>query len=350
MKRAFKVAALILAATTCAAFVPAFSGCSGETAYTLAEDDSGAKYYIASVTGFTKGVKGEVSIPAYYGEEGTENYAPVKEIAVSGFSGTDITKLTIPATVERIGAGAFAYMPSLNEVVFEEGIELEEIPRGCFAYSALSSIKVPAGVKQIGPLAFCQCASLSLVTLPEGVESIGAQAFENCAEIENINLPSTLISIGERCFYLCDSLEKIILPDGMHDTETVEEGKSDPTVIPAIGCAAFHSCTSLSLAVLGEGIATVGEGAFGSCTALETVYLPRSLKKVGGAKFKDNGDFYCGHAFHHDSALKYVYYAGSEEEWAAVDVVSETVDVKGENFDNSPLLNSSFTFNSPYKP
>ena len=343
MKLRIKIAAVISAALMCAAFVPALSGCSGETAFTLAETESGEKYYIASATGFTNGLKGELIIPAYYGEEGTDSYAPVKEIADSGFSGTAITKVTIPATVEKIGTAAFAYTSDLREVVFEDGSEISEIPHGCFGYSSVNKITLPQGVKTVRELAFSDCAGLREIILPEGVETICAQTFQNCSSLESVTFPSTLVTVGALAFYSCTALKEITLPDGMHETERVgEDGQT--TVSPAIGCAAFHTCSALTVARIGEGVTSMEEGVFGACTSLKSVYFPRTLKTIKGPRYDGNGDFFCGHAFHHDGALETIYFAGTKEEWEKIEIASEPLTVSGEIFDNSAILSKTPIF------
>lgn len=355
MKR--KIFAAFLAVAVCLFCVPLFSGCSAEIGYTLKTDDNGEKYYVAALSGSALGLTGTLEIPEYYGE-GEDRY-PVKEIAEQGFAGTNIYNLIIPATVEKIGIAAFSYCSSLMTVEFAEGIALKEIPWGAFGYcSSLRSIEVPEGVEVVDGMAFYYCEKLSEVTLPEGLLHINMRAFEACIFLTEIILPQTLIRVGIQAFYQ-SGLESIVLPDSMHDTESVlldeegnelvdEDGNTVTEVIPAIGIAAFHSCTSLTLAVVGGGITSVSEGAFGYCTSLEEVYLPAGLKEIKGAKFTDDGDMFCGHAFHHNEALAKVYFAGTEEEWNGVEIDNETRVSNSVSFDNSAIVSAEKIFGTAY--
>lgn len=73
-------------------------------------------------------------------------------------------------------------------------------------------IDVPAGVKEIGALAFCDDWSLHSVSLPFGVERIGRAAFSGCVHLETVTLPPTLREIELRAFADCVLLERINPP------------------------------------------------------------------------------------------------------------------------------------------
>lgn len=344
------VIATFAAAAVAALCVPAFSGCSAQMGYKLKTDENGELYYSVAAEGFTAFLKGEVVIPETY-----EGY-PVKEIEDQAFAGTSITKVTIPATIEKIGKAAFSYNSKLTEVVFAEDSAIDEISWGSFAYClTLKSFTVPSSVKTVDGWAFYGCEYLTAINLPDGLETINTQAFSECIRLTSVNFPEGLISIGEAAFYNCTALENLILPDGMRDTEEPsldEEGNQvvdedgNPVIIktPALGAIAFFGCTSLKLAVLGEGITVISEGLFGNCPALERLYLPSTIREVKG--MYSTGSTLYAHAFFNAVSLKEVYFAGSEEEWAAVEI-DDTVyeDVS----DNSALVNAKKTFNTSYK-
>ena len=319
--------ATMAAAAVAALCVPVFSGCSAKVGYVLKDDGNGNCYYSVTAEGFTSFMKGEVIIPETYG-----GY-PVKEIEAEAFFSTSITKVTIPASIEKIGTAAFAYNNNLEEVVFAEGIALEEISWGSFAECVnLKSITLPPSVKTVDGRAFYECRSLAEVNLPEGLQRINASAFSECKSLVGVNLPQGLISLGTAAFYNCTALESIVLPDGMQDAE-----------VPALGPIAFFGCSSLKTAVLGEGITAVSAGLFGSCEALETLYLPSTLKSIKGAYTA--GKTVYGHAFYNAKALSTVYFAGTEAEWAAVEI-DDTVyeDIS----DNSAIYRATVICNTAF--
>lgn len=340
------LAALLSAAVliTCAA---ALSGCGNSVEYELKYDDEGNKYYSVACTGFTSTLKGELVIPAYYGDEGSENYAPVREIADEGFMYCAFSKVVIPETITKIGTAAFAYNSSLSEVEFAESIAIDSIPRGAFGYcSSLKSISIPDGVETIGVMAFAYCSSLVTVEIPEGVSIIGGRAFESCGLLASVTLPESLTTIGERAFYTT-GLTEIVIPAGVRDTyeETVdEEGNAVTVTTYGIGVCAFHTCASLTRAVVNAQIGTLPSGVFGYCVSLTEIYLPATLKKVEGEAYASDESFYCGHAFHTCTSLSDVYFAGTREQWSQVEIESGSYTSNTVTYDNSALLNAAKHF------
>lgn len=336
-----KILAAVLVAAFALACLPAFSGCSASVSYQLNVDDDGNKYYTVYGTGYNPSLSGELVIPSYYGEEGTDSYAPVTEIAQEAFAGTSFTKVTIPATVTEIGSASFARSYHLTEVVFEEGISLDYIAQGMFGYcSSLVKIEIPYGVSLIKRLAFCGCTLLASVNIPDTVTVIGAEAFESCSALTSVNLPESLTTIGELAFY-SSGLTEVVIPANVRDIITVSEDDGEQTSTTyGIGMGAFHSCIDLEkAAVLGK-IETVRPGAFGYCTALKEIYLPETVTKIEGPYYTSDGDFYCGHAFHNDGELKDVYFAGTAAQWEAIDIENQSYSNNGASYDNSAVINA----------
>lgn len=165
----------------------------------------------------------------------------------------------------------------------------------------LTSISLPNGLKRIGELAFYFCTGLNSVVLPESLESIGEEAFYICSSISSINLPDNVKEIGANAFSGCQITEPFYnkhcfalmpetyvgaytVPDGI---ETIVGGAfSDcyyltaitfPTSLKKIGHAAFWYA-GLTEVVIPEGVETMEWGAFGGCTELHKAILPSTLK------------------------------------------------------------------------
>lgn len=344
------VMAVLLASAVCALCVPFTSGCSAELGYTLKTDEDGNKYYSINASGFTSSLEGELVIPESYGE-GSEKY-PVREIAAEGFAGTSIRKVVIPSTITQIGTAAFAYNPLLLEVEFAEDIRLEQISWGAFGYcDSLKQITIPESVTTIDGWAFYGCERLEKIDLPSGLKHINTRAFQNCYALDGLALPEGLESIGSYSFSYCAAIQSVILPDSLIDCkveETDGEGNVTTRTVCAVGEGAFHSCTALKLAVVGEGISTLQAGVFGYCTALEELYLPAGLEKICGALYGDDGNPVCGHALHSAQSLAKVYFGGTEEEWSAVEIENEPLTAQGVTLDNSQVLKAQKIFNTKY--
>ena len=128
------------------------------------------------------------------------------------------------------------------------------------------------------------------------VTSIGDHAFEWCTSLTSVTFAkgSQLTSIGDGAFLECPSLTSIEIPAS----------------VTSIGDDAFEWCTSLTSVTFAEGsqLTSIGDGAFSWCESLTSIEIPASVTFIGDYAFS------CG------SSLTYVYYGGSEEEWAAIEI------------------------------
>lgn len=340
----------IIAAAAIATFsVPMFSGCSANVGYLLKTDENGNQYYSVGVEGNKLAMDGELVIPSEH------DGLPVKEIESGAFTNTKVSKVTIPTTIEIIGTAAFAYNNSLKEVVFEEGSEIDTISWGLFGNCvSLEKVNIPSTVKTIDGYAFYNCRRFEQIDFPLTLEYINENAFEGCSALSSVEFPQSLKRIGDFAFYNCTSIQSIDLPDGMVDTEQplldengeqVKDEKGNPATqfIPAVGAGSFHTCLSLKTAKIGAGSTVIESGVFGYCTALEEIYLPAGLKEIRGALYK-SGQFYMGHAFHHDGALARIHFGGTQEQWSSVKINNTAVTVNGGTFDNSAISEEKLIF------
>ncbi|MCH5147994.1 MAG: leucine-rich repeat domain-containing protein [Clostridiales bacterium] len=329
------------------------SGCSYTIDYDYIQYDGEEGYYVVKAGGYVSSLTGTLEIPATYGEGDKE--APVKEIAQEGFRGCAITRLIIPASITKIGIAAFANCAQLEEVEFKEGSTLKEIPQGIFGYdSSLTKVNLPYTVETIGYYAFLECKTLETVNLPQNLKIIRARAFEDCYALSKITFPEGLESIGHLAFYN-SALTEVIIPDSVHDTQisvTDEQGEPQTETLLGLGYGAFHTCRSLKKVVVGSGITVLKSGVFGYCDNLEEVYIPSSVTKIEEAYFSGGSILY-GHAFHNCTSLKIINYAGTEEEWAQIQIENPSYSYSGSTFNNDALFEDkndklTITYNTGY--
>ena len=182
---------------------------------------------------------------AFYGCKGLKSIkigAGVKEIGENAFlycNGEQAT-LTISDGVEKIGNYAFKEFNGLKEITIESGSIGDRAFYGC---KGLKSIKIGAGVKEIGENAFLYCNGEQVtLTISDGVEKIGKYAFKEFNGLKEITIESG--SIGDRAFYGCKGLT----------TVTIESG--------SIGDRAFYGCDALKTIRLGKNVSEINEYAF----------------------------------------------------------------------------------------
>lgn len=94
----------------------------------------------------------------------------------------NVKRLVIPSTVKRIASSACQFA-QIEELIFEEGSQLEEIERSAFFGCKLTSLNnIPKSVRIIGDFAFNSNRLLEKVTFEEEsqLQYIGVGAFASC--------------------------------------------------------------------------------------------------------------------------------------------------------------------------
>lgn len=141
-----------------------------------------------------------------------------KGIVITGYTGTAVNVLVIPAKIDgypvvKVGSGTDLLYNDLVESALDDGIfegrakdwrsltsvvipaTVTEIAHGAFAYSGLKNIVLPQGLKIIGRSAFYQADKLKVIVLPGSIEEIGDSVFYGCIELVSITIPNSLKSI-----------------------------------------------------------------------------------------------------------------------------------------------------------
>lgn len=174
---------------------------------------------------------GVTSIGAYafYQSKALSVYIPegVTAIGDSAFRETKLIAVTIPGTVKSIGDSAFrvpdsttnsttnstAESSNLTSVSVAEGLETigADAFRGC---TALTYIDFPASVSKIGTGAFMSCKNMIRVRfMPgSGEVEIGDNLFSQCWTLTSVTLPKTLTRISPGMFSSCSSLSELYIP------------------------------------------------------------------------------------------------------------------------------------------
>mgnify|MGYP003293555735 CR=1 FL=1 len=270
----------------------AFQGCNNLSAINV---EAGNTEY-ASEDGvlFSKSKERLIRYPVNKSE--TEYVVPdgVESLAFAAFYDNDhLTAITLPDSGAWIGVDAFYDCQGLTSIAIPEGIR--GIENSAFRRCEnLTTVTIHGSITRIESNVFAGCKSLTAITLPETVESIGENAFEGCTSLTSINIPDTVTSIEYRAFYGCESLTSINMPETM----------------TSIGWYAFEGCKSLTSITLPEGLTEIGYGAFSGCYNLTDVTIPKSMTEIDGV-------------FTYCYLLSDVYYAGTEEEWNAIEIDDE---------------------------
>lgn len=90
------------------------------------------------------------------------------------------------------------------------GTVITRIPESCFAgCTAITTVTLPDGLREIGANAFSGCSALRGLKLPEGTQAIEQRAFEYCNALEAVYIPASVTEIGQHAFAGCGSLRHV---------------------------------------------------------------------------------------------------------------------------------------------
>ena len=286
---------------------------------------------------------------------------------------SQITKITIPKTVEHIESRCFDQCENMTEFVIEGATDgtsqLKEIDSHAFLNcKKLASITLPNSVTYLGendPTSdaggvFEGCESLTSFTFPSHYASnnlpsftfknctnlatinwngynpkrLNKNAFENCDKITWSQVPQSVEELGDNCFYICDDLTSVDLSRIKKMDTGVFWGTpltsvEWPAAVTEIPANTFWACGQLTTikGIPGQpgawdNITKIGANAFNMCAALTTIKLPAELKTIDAQAFRS-----CDHlatvdygtkvetigdgAFWYTGALKKFFFKGS---------------------------------------
>ena len=250
---------------------------------------------------------------------------------------SQITKITIPKTVQHIESRCFDQCENMTEFVIEGATDgtsqLKEIDSHAFLNcKKLASIALPNSVTYLGDDAansieggvFEGCESFTSFTFPSSYASnnlpsftfkecknlatinwngynpkrLNNSAFYNCDKITWSQIPQSVEELGSTCFYDCEALTSVDLSKIKKMDTGVFWGTpltsvEWPAAVTEIPARTFWACGQLTTikGIPGQpgawdNITKIGENAFNQCTALTTIKLPAELKTIDAQAFR----------------------------------------------------------------
>ncbi len=189
-----------------------------------------------------------------------------------------LTSVHLPASLKDIGSQAFAGNPDLKEFTVDpanpyytakEGMLFTKDMRRLLIGVSREEVAIPDGVEEICEGAFYRFPEIKKLTLSPSLKTIGRSAFSTCKNLSEIEFSTGLETIGLQAFYQCTALKALALPSSLR----------------FIDQAGFGVCTGLQRLEIAEGLESVGESAFQACSSLRKAVLPSTLTEVGSAMF-----------------------------------------------------------------
>ena len=213
----------------------------------------------------------------------------IREIGDSAFYGCVFEEVSLPDSIESVGAEAFYEVPA----AFALPVSVKAVGAGAFRDSGLYGAADLRGVEfdsfsfastgivsaaisaDVPESAFYGCVNLAAVTLEEGVQTVGEAAFRGCTALCGIEFPDSLTDIGTYAF-ANSGLTEVTLP-----LQTGERAFADCKALAKVtlagaapGSYAFNGCTALDTLVLSDFTQTLDAEAF--------VYCPLNEIKIQG--------------------------------------------------------------------
>ena len=206
-----------------------------------------------------------------------------------------LASITIPKSVTSIGEAAFrstawlAAQQAKNSLVIFNHILIDGttasgdvvVPdtvtgicnQAFIGCKNMTSIRLPAGLKNLNDDLFKECAGLKTVILPDGLTRIGSNAFIECKELTEINIPDSVSEIGPSAFYGCTKLASVHLPASLTVlTSGTQQGL-------------FQACSALTDIEIPKSVTAIGRTAFAQCENLKWVLIPESVKSIDTLAF-----------------------------------------------------------------
>ena len=245
---------------------------------------------------------------AYTIKEGT------KYIADSAFADCEnLTRVTIPSSVTKIGGGIFAWCFKLKDIfcyattvpkaenLFVEinlhSIALHVPVESLEMYKASDDWNIFGSLTYIGEEIYVDGIKYSIspttkeaaviahdnqysgdIEIPEritynnttyNVTDIICNAFRECSLLTSVVIPNSVTNIGGAAFIGCTGLTSIEIPNS----------------VTSIGYGAFANCSGLTKAVIGNGVTDIGERAFSNCNKLASIIVGANVTTIGEYAF-----------------------------------------------------------------
>ena len=232
-----------------------------------------------STTKYYPGLK-SIVIP-----EGTKYLTGVGAVTSDSSNGkmfkdcTNLTSVTLPSTLEMIGASTFVGCTSLTTIDIPASVYF--IGYQAFKDSAVTAVEIK-NPDMMFYSSFSGAKELASVKLPEGLTSLGYLTFQDCKALKTIELPSSLETFD---------VTTVAANGTVLDNEggTFKGSGLESIVIPAsvkrLPKDIFSGCTELTSVALPEGLEEIDYNAFYGCRAIESLVLPAKVNLVGKSIF-----------------------------------------------------------------
>ena len=185
--------------------------------------------------------------------------------------------IVLPYSIKRLGAKVFSGCSNLKTVLLNEGLQF--VYSGCFSGTSISSINLPSTVEIVDEYAFADCPNLTDVIFIGKANSPELR----CARYSFHNTPAVHFSI-DRLLRTPYNSSGRYYDNLFTDNPTFRTVKFGPNS-KAIGSYTFYNCSSLENVEISEGVETISSFAFYNTRNLKSIEFPSTLKEIEDINF-----------------------------------------------------------------
>lgn len=122
---------------------------------------------------------------------------------------TALEEVVLPEGLNKVTAG-FTDCTGLKKIVFPDSLitnslSSNDMGRALDGCTALTEVRLPAGMTRIQRQLFRNCKSLETFVFPKGLSYIETSAFEGCESLKTLTLPMQVYAMSDRAF--CDEFD-----------------------------------------------------------------------------------------------------------------------------------------------
>ena len=187
-----------------------------------------------------------------------------------------------------------------------DGYAVTAIGEGAFYRNdEILGVKMGKNMTQVGDYAFFECLKLQVVAFGDALSHLGQYSFAGCTKIQTLTLPETLVQVDGWAFYDCFALESVHVSSLQHWLNISFGGPyANPLQWAGNLYVAGELLTELTIP---QEMVSIESWTFAGCTSLTKLVLHESILEIHSR------------AFSQCENLKEIRYAGTKEQWGAVD-------------------------------
>ena len=203
---------------------------------------------------------------------------------------TNLTSVSIPASMTRIGQQAFEGCTNLETVSIPEANGVTDVGGDAFSGTKWLNDQ-PNGVVYVGKVAYLGKNVSGEISINDGTVSISEEAFLNCTGLTSVTIPNGVTDIGSSAFFGCTNLTSITIPNSVtfiQDRAFSGSGLTSITIpngVTNICYETFKGCTSLTSVTIPNSVTFIDDGAFWNCTSLTSITIPASVQTIMNGAF-----------------------------------------------------------------